>query len=115
MATKNLKKLLNKIYTQNKNLKPQRYVANWPKAVKYVNAKGLRIQFNNIFKPLFQQLWAEELEIYKAGGHVISGQLRKEMRGYVKYKAKKATKAELAAQAATKQNHKEQEEALPEG
>src|SRR5437879_2900691 len=105
---------MNKIYAKNKNLNPHQYPVNFNRAIKYLNAKDKSAKFNNIFKPLYKQLIAEELKVYADGGHKISGALKKEMKQYVKDKAKKATKAKIAAKFTVQQGNKEQEDVLPE-
>jgi len=115
MATKNLKKLMRRIYNQDGTLSPKEYPTNFNRAIKYLNAKDKSVTFNTIFKPLYKQMMAEELKVYADGGHKISGALKKEMKEYVKDKAKKTTQTEIAAKIAAKQDYEESQTVLPEG
>lgn len=122
MASRNLKKILRKIYKNaaeenlaKRTLNPKKYPVNFNRVIKYLNAQGARQEFNSIFKPLFKEMLAAEFKQYADGGHKISGALRKEMVSYVKDKAKQAAKAEIAARITAEQSLKEQKNVLAKG
>lgn len=122
MASKNLKKLIRRIYQNAKEpdvskrtLHANMYPVNFPRAVKYVNAQAKHLAFNTIFRPLYKEILVKDIAEYLAMGHKLNSQLRKEMKEYAKDKAKAQTEAQLAAPAAAKQNSKESENVLAEG
>ena len=92
MASKNVNKVLNKIYTQNKNFRPEMNPVSWNKAVTYVKAKDKRLAFNAAFKPLFEQC---KKELRDEGCHESQVKVR------AKQKAKALAKTQLAVTAAT--------------
>lgn len=97
MASKNVKKVLTKIYTQNANFHPTQNPVAWNKAVVYIKNKDTRMAYNNKFLPL-----------YEAG----------RLQGLNKYEAKEQAKAILKAQSASlapaEQDPKESQTLLPE-
>ena len=116
MATKNLKKVVRKIYLNakekdksNQTFNPMDYPANWNNAIKYIQAKDRRMAFNNIFKPLFKKTFAADIKMYQAAGHKLSYGLRKQIKENAKQKAKETTKTQLAVKAAIEQSGKGQE------
>src|SRR5271165_2359266 len=119
MMKKNLKKIIGKIYKNAKEkdltkrtFDPREYQINWPQAVKAINAKGKRLEFNKIFKPLFTEILTADINAYLAGGHKLSSSLRKGIKQYAKEKAKDLAKAQITAKAAAQQSYKEQENVL---
>lgn len=122
MASRSLKKVIDRIYTNAKEtnltkrtFNPQDYHVNWERAIRYINAKGKRLQFNSIFKPLFEEIYKKDLQDYAALGHKLTYSLKKGVKQYAKEKAKEGTKAQIAAQAPDQQSFKEQKEVLSEG
>lgn len=119
---KNLKKVIGKIYKNAKEkdvtkrtFKPDKYHINWARAVKEVNAKGARLEFNKIFKTLFVEILTADLKAYLASGHKLTYSLKKKMTRYAKEKAKDLTKTKLTFKAPAEQSYKEQEGVLTEG
>lgn len=115
MASKNLKKLMRKIYAKNKTLNPHDYPGNWPKAIKYVNAKGRSMQFNGLFRPLYKQILSDAMAEHLAGGHKLTYEIKKGLKEYAKQQASETVKAQLAAKTPAQQDHKESQTLLPEG
>lgn len=121
MATKNLKKIIRKIYMnakakpEDRTFNPLNYPKNWGNAIKALKAKDYRLQFNAIFKPLYKQIYAEDIKVYVDGGHKITSRLKKLMKDNAKEKAKEIAKAKIALAAnSPQQGYKEQESVLPE-
>lgn len=122
MATSNLKKVIQKVYKNAKEIdvakrtfKVNDYPVNLTKAINYINNKSARLAFNEIFRPLFKAILEKDIKEYLAMGHKLNYQLRKGMVQYAKEKAKAETKTQLAAKAPAEQGFKEQEAVLPEG
>lgn len=121
MATKNLKKVIRKIVLNSKEkdlslrtFNPANYHVNWNGAIKYLNAKDRRTTFNNIFRPLFADIYRTDIQEYLAGGHKLNAALKKGMKQHAKEKAIEITKAKIALQAAAKQSSAEQEAVQPQ-
>ncbi len=115
MATRNLKRLMRRIYKKDPTLDPQAYPVNFNRAVKYVNAKGKSLQFNPIFKSFFEKFYDEDIKSYLAMGHKLTHSLKKGMVQYAKEKAKHAAKAQIAAQAPAQQDYKGSQNDIQEG
>lgn len=120
--TKNLKKVIRKIYMnakekdlQLRTFNPQDYGVNWEGAIKYLNALDRRITFNKIFKLHYAEIYAADIKTYLATGHKLTYALKKQMKQYAKEKAKTITKAEIEAQATAKQSEQGQEQVQPQG
>jgi hypothetical protein len=121
--TKNLKKIVRKIYLNAKEadvtkrtFNPNMYPVNWAGAIKALNLKDKRLAFNAIFKPLFVEIYATDIKAYLTGGHKLTGKLKKAIKDNAKQKAKEITQDQITARAAaSQQSQKEQENVLPEG
>lgn len=122
MSSKNLKKVVQKIYKNAKEenlakrtFRVNDYPTNLMKAITYINNKSARLAFNDIFKPLFKAMVEKDINEYVAMGHKLTWPLKKGIIEYAKEKAKTETKAKLAAKAPAQQSLKEQENVLTEG
>lgn len=99
-----MKKVLKKIYSQNKNFRPENNPVSWPKAVAYVQAKDKRLADRSVFMPLFEAI---KDEMRAEGVHESVVQER------AKKKAKEVIKAQRAiASAPAQQSLTEQENVL---
>lgn len=112
MSTKNLKKVLGKIYRNAKEkdvtkrtFDPAKYPRSWPAAIKYVTALDRRMQFNAIFRPAYAAIYQEMRE---------EGCVKNEAKRRAKEKAKEFTKAQLAAKAAAQQGGAGQDQVQPQ-
>ena len=115
VATKNLKKVIRKVYLNAKEKDPSKrtfhpldYPTNWNNVIKYMEAKDKRMQFNALFRSLFKPIYIEDLKVYTDAGHKLSPALKKEMKQYAKEKAKKIVKTQLAAKAPVQQGEQGQ-------
>lgn len=94
---------------------PNKYPVNWDKFQKHVDNKERSVLFNELFRPLFKEMLAKELAIYRNGGYPLTTALRKEIFQNVKTNAKEMVKTQLAPKASSQQSQKESEDVLPEG
>lgn len=106
MASKNTKKVLRKIYSQNKNFKPQNNSVSWNNAVDYIKAKDKRLSYNSIFVPIFEEV---KKELRAEGCH------ESVLKSRAKKKTKEIVKAHFAAKFAAEQSSAGQEEVQPQG
>lgn len=97
---KNTKKVLNKIYSQNKKFKPSNNPVSWNKAVKYIKAKDARLTYNLTFKPLYDTV---KKEMRDEGTH------KSVLKRRAKAKVKELIKAKFALATAAQQVGAEQE------
>lgn len=115
MANRNTKKVLRWIYAQSDTFHPSQNPESWNHAVKYVQRKDKTLKFNAIFRPLYAQIFKEDVDSFLAGGHKLTHELKKGFKENAKDKAKEIIKAQLASQITTEQDPKESQGLLPEG
>lgn len=107
MASKNVKKVLRKIYQRSKSFHPTMAPVSWNKCVKYIKAKDKRTTYNATFKPLFAQV---KQEMREEGTH------ESVLKRRAKAKTKELIKNKLALATVTAQQGSTVEEAIqPEG
>lgn len=121
MASRGLNKVIRAIYLNSnetdgtkRTFDPYEYPVNWNKAVKYIQAKDRQLSFNKTFRPLFLQIYNEDIKTYLAGGHKLTSYLKKEIKQNAKEKAKEIIKTQAEVKAASQQDHKESQGLLPE-